>query len=87
MLYTSNPHRSLPQGHVLGSNPINRSRPRTLALRGGAFISTKFRPMKLVSKPKTGTSALRGTWLFSSLFGLPTLIRNWPPRDDIPTAI
>jgi hypothetical protein len=43
--------------------------------------------MKLLSKPKEGTSALRGTWLVSSLFGLPTIIRNWPPREDLPTTI
>ena len=87
VFYMSNPHRSLPQGHILGSNPIIHSRPRTSAIRGGAYISTKFWPMRLVSKPKVGTSAMRGTWLFSSLFGLPTIIRNWPPRDDIPTTI
>jgi hypothetical protein len=87
VFFMSNPHRSLPQGHILGSNPIIHSRPRTSAIRGGAYISTKFWPMKLVSKPKVGTSAMRGTWLFSSLFGIPTLIRNWPPRDELPTTI
>lgn len=87
VFFMSNPHRSLPQGHILGSNPIIHSRPRTSAIRGGAYISTKFWPMKLVSKPKEGTSALRGTWLLSSLFGIPTLIRNWPPRDELPTTI
>ena len=87
VFYMSNPHRSLPQGHILGSNPILPSRPRTSAIRGGAYISTKFWPMRLVSKPKVGTSALRGTWLFSSLFGIPTLLRSWPPRDDLPTTI
>ena len=87
VFYMSNPHRSLPQGHILGSNPIIHSRPRTSAIRGGAYISTKFWLMRLVSKPKVGTSALRGTWLFSSLFGIPTLLRSWPPRDDLPTTI
>jgi hypothetical protein len=87
VFYMSNPHRSLPQGHIMGSKPIILSRPRHSAIRGGAYISTKFWPMKLVSKPKVGTSALHGTWLFSSLFGVPTLIRNWPPREDIPTTI
>jgi hypothetical protein len=87
VFYMSNPHRSLPQGHILGSNPIIPSRPRTSAIRGGAHISTKFWPMKLLSKHKEGTSALRGTWLVSSLFGLPTIIRNWPPREDLPTTI
>jgi hypothetical protein len=38
-------------------------------------------------KPWAGPSALRGTWLFSALFGIPTLLRSWPPRDDIPATI
>ena len=87
VFFMSNPYRSLPQGHILGSNPIMHSRPRTSAIRGGAHMSIRFWPMKLVSKPREGTSVLRGTWLFSALFGLPTIIRRWPPRDDIPTTI
>lgn len=87
VFFMSNPYRSLPQGHILGSNPIIHSRPRTSAIRGGAYISTKFWPMKLVSKPRERTSVLRGTWLFSSLFGLPTIIRTWPPREEFPTTI
>lgn len=87
VLYMSNPHRSLRHGHILGRNPVIHSRPRTSAIRGGAYISTRFWPMKLVSKPKVRTSALRGTWLLSSLFGLPTIIRSWPPREDSPTTI
>jgi hypothetical protein len=38
-------------------------------------------------KPWAGPSALRGTWLFSALFGIPTPLRSWPPRDDIPATI
>ena len=87
VFYMSNPHRSLPQGHIMGSNPIIHSRPRTSAIRGGAYMSTRFWPMRLVSKPREGPAVLRGTWLFSSLFGLPTIIRSWPPRDDLPTTI
>ncbi|MCA3511523.1 MAG: hypothetical protein IOC80_10280 [Rhodobacter sp.] len=87
VFYMSNPHRSLPQGHILGSNPIIQSRPRTSAIRGGAHVSTRFWPMKLLSKPRQGRSVLRGTWLFSSLFGLPTIIRTWPPREEFPTTI
>jgi hypothetical protein len=75
-LIMSNPHRHLPHGHILGSNPVSASRPRTSAIRGGAYISTKFWPMKLVSSPKQGTSAIRGGFLFSSIFGLPTLLGN-----------
>jgi len=38
-------------------------------------------------QPWAGPSALRGTSLFSSLFGIPTPLRSWPPRDDIPATI
>jgi hypothetical protein len=85
--FMSNPNMRLPMGHILGSNPIIHSGPRTSAIRGGAYMSTKFWPMKLLSKPKEGTSAIRGTWLFSSIFGIPTLIKRWAPREDVPTII
>jgi hypothetical protein len=85
--YMSNPNMRLPMGHILGSKPIIHSRPRTSAIRGGAYMSTKFWPMKLVSKPKKGASAIRGTWLFSSLFGLPMLITRWAPREEVPTIL
>ena len=87
VFFMSNPHRSLPTGHILGSNPIIHSRPRNSAIRGGAYMSRWFWPMKLVSKPKVGTSALRGTWLFSSMFGIPTVTKHWPPREDVMTIM
>jgi hypothetical protein len=87
VFFMSNPHRSLLRGHILGSNPIIHSGPRTSAIRGGAHMSKWFWPGKLVSKPKEGTSVIRGTWLFSSLFGIPTVIRDWPLRRDLPTII
>jgi hypothetical protein len=72
--FMSNPHRSSTHGHILGSNPIIHSKPRTSAISGGAYMSRFFWPMKLVSRPKEGTSAIRGGWLVSSMFGIPTLI-------------
>lgn len=88
VFFMSNPYRRLPMGHILGQNPIIHSRPRTSAIPGGAYMSRYFWPMKLVSKPpKEGTSAMHGTWLFSSLFGIPTLMKSWPPREDIQTII
>ena len=73
--FMSNKHRRLGHGHILGSNPIKPSRPRTSAIKGGAYMSTKFWPMRLVSSnAKQGTSAIRGGWLISKSFGLPTLI-------------
>lgn len=73
--FMSNKHRRLGHGHILGSNPIKPSRPRTSAIKGGAYMSTKFWPMRLVSaNAKQGSSAIRGGWLVSKSFGIPTLI-------------
>lgn len=85
--FMSNPHRSMGHGHVLGSNPIIHSKPRTSAISGGSYMSRFFWPMKLVSRPKEGTSAIRGGWLVSSMFGIPTLVGSWSPRDDIKTIL
>jgi len=79
--FMSNPYRTPSHGHVLGSNPILPSKPRTSAIQGGAYMSTKFWPGKLISAPKERTSAIRGGGTVSALFGLPTLIRDWPSRD------
>lgn len=86
-LIMSNPHSRLSHGHILGSNPIIASKPRNSAIRGGAHMSRFFWPMKLVSAPKEKTSAIRGGFLFSSLFGIPTIIRSWAPREEIPTIV
>lgn len=79
--FMSNPYRSSTHGHIFGKNPIIESRPRTSAIRGGAYMSKMFWPMKLVSEPKERTSAIRGGFLFSSIFGIPTVIRDWGPRE------
>jgi hypothetical protein len=79
--FMSNPHRSLPRGHILGSDPITHGRRANSAISGGAYISTKFWPMRLVSKGREARSAIRGGWLASSMFGIPTVIRDWGPRD------
>lgn len=86
-LLMSNPFRRLPHGHILGNNPIIRGKERTSAIRGGAYLSRYFWPMKLVSTPKPRSSAIRGGFLFSSLFGLPLLMRSWASRDEIPTIL
>jgi hypothetical protein len=85
-LVMSNSFARPPHGHILGSNPILPSRPRTSAMKDGGHMSKAFWPMKLVTS-KTTNSAMSGTWLVSSLFGLPTIIRAWPPRDQVPTKI
>ena len=86
-LMMSNPFAVPTHGHILGRNPIMQSKPRTSAIRGGAFMSRAFWPMALVTRSKTSTSAIRGEWLFSKMFGLPLLTRSWSPRDDIPTIL
>jgi hypothetical protein len=87
VFFMSNPHRSMSHGHILGRNPIIASKPRTSAIRGGAYMSKMFWPMKLVSTPKEKTSAIRGGFLFSSMFGIPTVIRDWAPREMVKTTI
>lgn len=79
--FMSNPYRSTKHGHIFGSNPVLPSKPRTSAIRGGGYMSTKFWPGKLLSAPKERNSAIRGDWQLSSLLGLPTIIRDWPSRD------
>ncbi len=85
-LIMSNPHSRLSHAHILGSNPIIASRPRTSAIHGGAYMSRFFWPVKLVSAPKERSSVIRGGFLFSSLFGIPLLTSSWAPRDDLPTT-
>ena len=79
--FMSNPHRSTGHGRVFGANQLMPSKPRTSAMRGGGYMSTKFWPGKLLSAPKERNSAIRGDWQLSSLLGLPTIIRDWPSRD------
>jgi hypothetical protein len=86
VFYMSNPHRTGFHGHILGSNPIIASKPRNSAIAGGAYISTKFWPMKLISARKERSSAMSGGFLISSMFGLPTIISEWAPR-QIKTTI
>lgn len=85
--FMSNPHRSVSHGHVLGQNPILKAKPRTSAIPGGRHMSSMFWPMRLLSAPKDGNSAIKGGFLFSSLFGIPTLIRDLPSREMIKTTI
>ncbi|MES2143933.1 MAG: hypothetical protein V4516_06145 [Pseudomonadota bacterium] len=83
----SNPHSRPSHRHILGSNPIIAGKPRTSAMRGGAYMSRFFWPMKLVSASRERSSAIPGGGLVSSLFGLPTVISHWPPREDLPTIL
>lgn len=87
VFYMSNPYKRLGHGHVLGSNPILPAKERTSAIRGGAYMSKMFWPMKLVSTNRNASSAISGGMLFSKLFGIPLLIRDLPSRELIPTKI
>ena len=87
VFYMSNPHRRAGHGHILGANPILPAKPRTSAISGGAYMSTKFWPMKLVSARKEKSSAIQGGMLFSSIFGIPTLIKDLPSRELVKTTI
>jgi hypothetical protein len=87
VFFMSNPFRSTNHGHILGSNPILPSKPRTSAIAGGAYMSKMFWPMKLVTTGRQAHSAISGGFLFSSIFGLPTLIRDLPSRELIKTTI
>lgn len=86
-LLMSNQFKRLSHGHILGNDPVIRGKQRTSAIRGGAYISRYFWPMKLVSTPKERNSAMRGGFLFSSLFGLPLLTKTWTSRDELPTIL
>jgi hypothetical protein len=86
-LLMSNKFREMPHGHIFGNDPIIRGKERTSAIRGGAYMSRFFWPMKLTSAPKTRNSVISGGFLFSSLLRLPLLTRTWASREDLPTII
>lgn len=87
VFFMSNPYRRLGHGHILGSNPILPSKERTSAIRGGAYMSKMFWPMKLITTNRQASSAIPGGMLFSKLFGIPLLIRDLPSRELLPTTI
>lgn len=73
-LFMSNKHRPTTHGHILGSNLILPAKPRTSAISGRAYFSTKFWPMKLLSPSKVKTSARNSNWQLSRMFDIPTII-------------
>ncbi len=87
VFYMTNPHRPLKHGHILGANPILPSREKRSVIPGGGHMSTKFWPMKLLSARKEKSSAIHGGMLISSLFGIPTLIKDLPSRELVPTKV
>lgn len=75
-LLMTNRFARLSHGHIFGSNPVMASPTKTSAMRGGAYMSKMFWPMKLVSESKTKTSAIHGGKLMSSMFGVSLLYRR-----------
>lgn len=70
----SNKFRKLTHGRVFSFRALSHPRPRTSAIRGGAYISTKFWPMPLISgRNRSGNSVMRSGWSLSRMFGLPTI--------------
>lgn len=79
---------SIGAGGLVAGGSVSASRPRSSAIRGGAYISTKFWPMRLVSASKQKHSAISGGrlmfgqglmsrgWTISGLFGVPLLSGN-----------
>ncbi len=60
-LFMSNPHRERFHGHILGNNLVTAPREKRFAIAGGAFMSSRFWPMRLVSETaKEGTSDISG---------------------------
>lgn len=75
--FMSNPNRPMGHGHVFGAKLLLAHKARRSAIAGGAFMSSKFWPMKLISKHRERRSAIHGTWLFSKFLGdLPTVTRG-----------
>jgi hypothetical protein len=76
-------------GPIFGMAASGR-KPGTSAIRGGAYMSTKFWPMRLVTAPKQGRSASSGGglmfgrglmpsgWTISGMFGVPLVTRDYP---------
>jgi hypothetical protein len=87
VFYMTNPFRPHGHGHILGANPLLPHRTRTSAIPGGRHMSKAFWPMKLVSTNRQAGSAISGGMLFSHMFGIPTLIRDLPSREMIPTKV
>lgn len=73
--FMSNPHSRTMHGHIFGK-PLRQRRAHISAIRGGAYMSTRFWPMKLLSGRRNTTSARRTGWLFSSMLGIPTTIER-----------
>ena len=76
-LLMSNPFARPSHGHMLGSDPLIKSRKSTSAMRGGGNMSKMFWPMKLVTTGRKASSAISGGWTMSGMFGIPLLSRRF----------
>lgn len=74
-LILSNPNKNSMHAHVMGKDPILRGRTKSSAIKGGAYMSKKFWPMKLLLEAKTKSSVIKGGYHVSSMISLPTISR------------
>jgi hypothetical protein len=75
-LFMSNPNSVMSGARMFGKDPILRGPRKISAMKGGGYMSKMFWPMKLLSESKARTSAIKGGFLFSSMIGMPTVIRG-----------
>ena len=78
-LFMLNKLAGLKHGTVSGAFGLRTLSPRkarTSAMAGGGFMSKMILPFPLLSRPKDRTSAMRGTWTLSGMFGIPMILRR-----------
>ena len=75
-LFLTNPNDGMSGFLAFGGDPIIRRPPSGSIMKAGSYMSRYFWPMKLISPYTQKNSAIRGGFLFSSLFGLPTLSKR-----------
>jgi len=72
-----------PISDLVGVRTLSKPRSRTSAIRGGAFMSQKFWPMKLVSKNRNAHSAIKGGAFMSKKFWPTALLAKKPRRNSV----
>ncbi|MBN2631889.1 MAG: hypothetical protein JXR75_15275 [Rhodobacteraceae bacterium] len=83
----SNPFRKLNHGHIFGGLLWDRKPAQNSVMQGDNFMSTRFVPMKLVSEHKSYNSVMKDGPLMSERFKIPTIIKEWAPREIVPTKM
>lgn len=55
---------------------LSAPKPRTSAMAGGGYMSSKLLPFPLLSQAKDRGSVIRGGWTMSGMFGIPMISRR-----------